>query len=272
MVLLDLFAMATENATHLAAECAQHAGLVLEFARSVEQDGRLSVTMRYERLRDFLEGGHYLNPWEECLRDTGGDEGRAEQLWAQRQGNKWAGPRARFEGSFVHGKAFRYGALTTGGRALVDSKYGPFCAVFSLDAAASWRLIAWLPANSVERYVPDEHTLDVEKLAREVGTHGARHQVAAIKHAGDVASYTHAEWPTMLCHGDRFVEGIVAEDLVPPAVERMLVDEAVWAKLKGAARAVLDADEVTPEMEADAGRFTELRAALAKWALREETV
>ena len=107
MVLLDLFTMATENAARLAAECARHAALVVEFARSVEQDGRLSVTMRYERLRDFLEGGRYLNPWEECLRDAGGDALLAEQLMAERQGPEWYGRRARFEGSFVHGKAFR---------------------------------------------------------------------------------------------------------------------------------------------------------------------
>ncbi len=277
MVLLDLFELAQENAAHLASDCAEHTGLVVELARSVESDGRLSVTMRYDRLRDFLAGGRYLNPWEECQRDAGGDEAQAERLWSTKQGNAWAAPRARFEGSFVHGKRFRYGALYTGGRALVDregtpTKYGPFCSVFRADAAASWRLIAWLPANSVERYVPDAHTFDVERLTREVGAHGSRHHVAAIKHAGDVATYARPEWPTMLCHGDRFVEGIVAEDLVPAAVERMLVDAAVWEKLRAAAGAVLDGDDVTPEMEADASRFTELRAALSKWSLREEMV
>lgn len=272
MVLLDLFVMARENAARLAAACAEHSGAVVAFARSVESDGRLSVTMKYDRLRDFLQGGRYLNPWEECRRDARGDEAQADKLMAERQGEKWYGPRALFEGSFAGGKRFRYGALYTGGRALLDSKYGPFCSVFRADAAASWTLIAWLPANSVERYVPDARTLHVELLAVEVGAHASRHHVAAIKHAGDMATYARAEWPAMLCHGDRFVEGIVAEDLMPVAVERMLVDTAAWETLEAAADALLDGGDMAPQAHADADRFAEIRSAFMKWNLSEERV
>jgi hypothetical protein len=271
MVLLDIFVMAQENAARLASECAKHRGVLVEFAQSIARDGRLSVTMKLDRLRDFLEGGRYLNPWEECWRDAGGDETKAAQLMSDQQ-KEWYGRRALFDGSFVHGKKFRYGALYMGGRALVDSKYGPFCSVFRADAAASWKLIAWLPANSLLQYVPDEHTFDVERLTREVGAHGSRHHVAAIKHAEDVTTYSRTEWSTMLCHGNRFVEGIVAEDLVPSAVERVLVDAELWTILQGAADAVLDRDEVGPQTYADANRFSVLRAALAKWSLREEMV
>jgi hypothetical protein len=272
MVLLDLFGMAEENAARLASACADHVAVVVEFARSVETEGRLSITMRFDRLRDFLGGGRYLNPWEECCRDAGGDETKAEQMMSDRQGPKWHGRRAHFEGSFAHGKRFRYGALTTGGRALVGSKYGPFCSVFRAEAAAAWKRIAWLPANSLEAYVSDEQTFEVERLRGDVGAHGSRHQVAAIKHAGDVAAYSRQDWPTLLCHGDRFVEGIVAEDLVPDAVERLLVDTALWKSLQDAADAVLDGDEVGPQIQADASRFAELRAALGKWSLSEETI
>lgn len=272
MTTLDLFAMAQENTEHLASECAKHTGLVVELAESVARDGRLSVTMTLDRLRAFLEDGRYLSRWEECWRDAAGDETKATQLMSERQGGDWYGPRARFEGSFLHGKNFRYGALYLSGRALMGDKYGPFCTVFSGDAAASWRLIAWLPENSLARYVPDESTLDLERLRREVGAHGSRHHVAAIKHAADMATFSRDAWSTMLCHGDRFIEGIVAEDLSPAMIERMLADAAVWETLKAAARAVLQGDDVTPETEADASRFTDLRAALAKWNLREEMV
>ena len=144
--------------------------------------------------------------------------------------------------------------------------------MFGADAAASWGLIAWLPANSVERYVPDEHTLDVEKLAREVGAHGARHQVAAIKHAGDAASRPRAKWPTMLCHGNRFVEGIVAEDPRPPrrrarARRFRAVGHAGVRRRRGAGRRRRD-----PAGARGADRFTTLRSALTRWNLHEEKV
>ena len=53
MTELDLFVMARENAAHLASECAGYTGAVVELAESVIREGRLSVTMRFERLRDF---------------------------------------------------------------------------------------------------------------------------------------------------------------------------------------------------------------------------
>lgn len=272
VALLDLFAMAQENAAQLASQCAEHTGAQVEFARGVEKNGRLSVTMRFERLRDFLEGGRFLNPWDECFRDAGGDEDRAVELLERKQGPEWYGRRALFEGSFAEGRRFRYGALYTGGRALVDSKFGLFCAVFRMDAATAWKLVAWLPANSLERYVPDEKTFDVERMRGEVGAHRSRHHVAAIKHENDVAACPPADWSTLLCEGDRFVEGIVADDLVPPAVERLLVDSAGWKTLEDAVDALLDGDVVEPQTHADADRFHELRAVLKKWDLHEEKV
>ncbi|MFS8068611.1 MAG: hypothetical protein ACMG6S_19815 [Byssovorax sp.] len=62
MTELDLFLMARENTDHLASECACHTGAAVDLAESVTRDGRLSVTMRFDRLRAFLEGGRYLNP------------------------------------------------------------------------------------------------------------------------------------------------------------------------------------------------------------------
>ena len=271
MTELDLFVMARENAAHLAAECAGHSGAVVELAESVMREGRLSVTMRFKRLGDFLEGGRYLNPWEECSRDAAGDEAKAQQLMQERQ-RDYYGKRALFDGSFFHGKNFRYGALYTGGRALIDTQYGPFCAVFSMNVAASWKLIAWLPENSLRRYVPDEHTLKVDQIKRDVGEHGSRHHVAAIKHAGDVVTCPRDEWPNMLCHGDRFIEGIVAEELIPADVERILVDTMLWNTLQDAADAVLDGDDVDAQTQADADRFKELRVGLTSRSLSEEMV
>lgn len=260
MAPLDLFAMARENIGRLAAECAAHTGAVVELAESVTRDGRLSVTMKLDRLRAFLQGGRYLNPWEECSRDAGGDEARATELMKTRQGT-WYGRRALFDGSFVHGKRFRYGALYTSGRALIDSLYGPFCAVFSVNAARSWSFIAWLPENSLQRYVPDERTLHVEDLRREVGAHESRHHVAAIKHAGDVGARRREEWPTMLCGGDHFIEGIAADDLLPEEVERLLADRGSWREMLRASAALI-AGRATPEEQAKASQHRALKLAL----------
>ena len=271
MTELDLFVMARENAEHLALECADHTGAVVELAASVTQHGRLSVTMRFERLRTFLEGGRYLNPWEECALEAKGDEAETTRLMVKQQKEYYL-KRVLFEGRFVGGRKFCYGALYTGGRALVDTKYGPFSAVFRLDAARAWELIAWLPGNSLARYVPDDTTFNAEQLTCEVGAHGSRHHVAAIKHANEVENRSREEWPIMLCHGDCFIEGIVAEDLVPSEVESMLVDTALWKTLQDAADAVLDGDDADAQEQADASRFTELRGGLTKWKLLEEMV
>lgn len=256
MLPLDLFALAHENTDVLALACAKHTGLVVEFAQSVASEGRLSVTMKFVRLHSFLEGGRYLNPWEECSRDAGGDETKATALMEKRQGS-WYGRRALFDGSFEHGKKFRYGALHTGGRALVGSKYGPFCAIFGMAAAASWRFIAWLPADSLERYVPDQDTFHRDLLRSEVGAHGSRHHVAAIKHAGDVAAWPRDEWSTRLCCNDCFVEGIVVDDLLPEQVEHFLADRDTWEELLRANAAFLGG-RYTEEQESRADQYEKL--------------
>lgn len=257
MTALDLFVMARENIGRLAAQCAAHTGVVVEFTESVARDGRLSATMQFQRLRAFLEGGRYLNPWEECSRDAAGDEAKATELMVARQ-KDWYGRRALFDGSFVDGKKFHYGALHTGGRALVDGNYGPFCAVFSGEAGRSWSSVAWLPGNSLELYVPDEHTLRVEELRREVGAHESRHHVAAIKHAGDVETWRREEWPTKLCGGDRFIEGIVADDLLLAGVEHLLADRGSWREMLRANSAVI-AGRATAEQHAKALQYRTLK-------------
>ncbi len=238
MSTLDLFPMARETADHLASECAMHVGAIVEFSRSVEREGRFSVTMKFARIHSFMDGGRYLNPWEECSRDAEGDEAKATQLMVERQ-KGWYGRRALFEGSFEHGKKFQYGALYTSGRALVHSKYGPFCAVFGSEAALSWHSIAWLRDNSLQRYVPDNDTFDVELLRREVGPHESRHYIAALKHAADIEAWPPEGWSTMLCGGDRFVEGIVVDDLLPEQIERLLADHDTWTDMLRANTAFL---------------------------------
>ena len=51
MTTLDLFAMARENADHLASECAKHTGMVVEFAQSVERECRRRLTRSHVRRR-----------------------------------------------------------------------------------------------------------------------------------------------------------------------------------------------------------------------------
>jgi hypothetical protein len=227
MSLIDLFDMARQNAAQLADTCATQTNVVRAFAEYIVKESKLSVTMKSARLQAFLAGGRYLNPWEECQRNVGEDDAAVAQEMAKRQG-EWYGRRARFDGSFVDGKKFRYGVLYVTGRALVDSKYGPFCTVFRFDAVVSWKSIAWLPGNSLEWYVPDEHTLHLDKLRGDVGTHSSRHHVAAIKHCNDVAGWPREDWSTRFCNNAQFIEGIVVDDMLVKHIERVLVDRNTW--------------------------------------------
>ena len=170
--------------------------------------------------------------------------------------------RAKFDGSFVNGKKFRYGTLFLGGKGLLNSKYGPFCTVFSLQAAEDWGSVAWLPENSLEQYVPEKIPLVVEfeLLQRDIGAHRSRHHVTALKHSAEVVTRPPEEWPTMLCSGTCFVEGIVADELVPEQAERFLVDRDAWMTMLRANAAFI-AGSATAEQQAKASQYRTLKSA-----------
>jgi len=270
----DLFEMARTNAANLATAFDARGAdnrLLTQFAERVKLEGRLSVTMKFDRLRAFLDLGRYRNPWEEALDDAKDDPEAAEALVRERQATYYE-RRALFDGSFEQGKRFHYGALHLEGRALLNSTYGHYCALFSLAAAQAWRSVAWLPDNSLLRYVAvDASAINMSQLALEVGPHDGRQHVAGLKHADEVATWTRDDWGTELCHDGCFVEGIVADTMAPTHLEpRVLADRTHWQQLLDAQDAVLDDDTVTDAQQADADRFVMLRAALAKHGLAVE--
>lgn len=270
----DLFEMARANAAKLAedfnASCAD-GGPLAEFAQRVATESRLSVTMKFSRLRALLDLGHYRNPWEETHADAGGDPIEAERLMRDRQGAYYA-RRALFDGSFEQGRSFHYGALYLDGRALLDSTYGTYCVVFTAAAAGAWRSVAWVPDNSLLRYVDENaREIDMTRLQQEVGTHDGRQHVAGIKHAAEVADWERNEWGSRLCHDGCFVEGIVADTLSCEDMERRVIaDRTHWQQLLAALDAVLDGDTVTDAQSADAGRFMVIREALMRHDLTVE--
>lgn len=270
----DLFAMAHANAATLATDFNARSAddcLLTEFANRVALEGRLSVTMKFARLRAFLEFGRYRNPWEEAHDDAGGDSAAAEALMRKRQGTYYE-RRALFDGSFEQGKRFHYGALHLEGRALLDSTYGTYCALFSPAAAQAWCSVAWLPDNSLLQYVAaDASAIDMPRLEREVGPHDGRQHVAGLKHADKLATWARDEWGSQLCHDGCFVEGIVADTMTPSELEpRVLADQTHWQQLLDAEDALIDDAVVTEEQKADADRLVVLREALAKHGLSVE--
>lgn len=274
MSIYDLFAMARDNAPNLATSFNAHStsgGSLGEFARRIEEEGRLSVTMKFARLRSFLELGRYRNPWEEAHDDAGGDDAEAEKLMRQRQGSFYD-RRALFDGSFQQGRSFHYGALHLEGRALLDSTYGTYCTLFSLSAAQGWRSVAWLPDNSLLRYVAvDASAIDMAQLQQDVGPHDGRHHVAGLKHAAHVDAWARGHWGTELCHDGCFVEGIVADTMTPAELEpRVLADRTHWQSLLDAQDAVLDGAILTDAQRADVERLIVLREVFARHGLTVE--
>lgn len=270
----DLFAMARANAANLAAIFDVRGAAdepLTEFAERVEREGRLSVTMKFDRLRAFLELGRYRNPWEEALDNAGGDSAAADALVREQQGRYYA-RRALFDGSFEQGKCFHYGALYLEGRALLNSTYGTYCALFSPTAAQAWSSVAWLPDNSLLRYVADDASaIDMMRLAQDVGPHNGRHHVAGIKHANDIATWARDAWGSQLCRDGCFVEGIVADTMTPTELEpRLLADQTHWQQLLDAEDALLDYDAMTAAQAADNERLVVLREALKKYGFTVE--
>jgi hypothetical protein len=164
---IDLFALARANEQVLSNRREEHRSFLSgehlarfdRFCAKVEAEGGISVNMKPWKLRAFLERGRYLSAYQDAEVRAHASGRSVDDEHRERQQAHYE-RRALFEGTFEDGERFLYGALNIGGVGAVE--YGLFC-VFLDSAAASPFRCAYVPDNSLERYVKPAPVLVVDE-------------------------------------------------------------------------------------------------------------
>jgi|SaaInl4_135m_RNA_FD_contig_21_2537932_length_896_multi_6_in_0_out_0_1 hypothetical protein len=175
--------------------------------------------MRPSALASVLEGDPYLNAHELALR--AGNEGSDEYDAAlAKQHGRFLGRRLVFEATFVRGQEVRYGALNAG--TMGTLRYGAACAILKDGALAS---VALLPGDSLRLYADDD-SVDLPRLAGDVGTWASRADVAVVKHHEQVCRICDDAWPHLMCHGNHFIEVIFLERVAAATMREVRLRES----------------------------------------------
>jgi len=234
----DLFALSAANSGPLEERLEQvlsqlepHEQAALRsFAKAVQERGRISLNMRLVPLNGFLTSGSRWTVYEFAAQEAAVSGRPADEIVREKLG-PYYGKRIAFDRCFEGGETFHYGNLNMGG--LGCSKYGRFCVVlrgdFPHDAAGA----AYVPGDSLQRYVSGEGTpvVDHARLADEVAPHSHRGCLACLKHSTDVCHLAEDAWAGCLCSEDTFVEAIFMERPRREDVESVRVASAHYEQL-----------------------------------------
>jgi hypothetical protein len=220
---LNLFSVAEANADSLLArfravreaESEERALLLNRFASRVHERGRISINMPMSVLEQFLSRGEYLNVHELVSWEATHSSKSAEQLLQERLPDYYE-RRIAFDRSLEQGEEFRYGFLSIGGPGA--SAYGEFCVVFQDSFPAELLGLAYLPTDSLRRYLLPGPTLDREALSQDAAPHSQRHCLATLKHAAALTDLPEDRWPTLLCSAEDYIEAIFLGTPTPEAV------------------------------------------------------
>jgi hypothetical protein len=222
--MIDLFAIASENATAVAeAFDAVCVGLAPEdltrlvrYADRVQEEGRISINMRQDVLNSFLIFREHRNMYE-WAGGKAAESGRPREEILHEKLDVYYEPRITFDRSFEDGERFRYGALQIGG--LGASSYGEFCVVLQESVSSGREQVAYLRSDSLKTYMLPGPALDEISLRRDASPHAHRHHLAAIKHAEEVPGCPEDDWPELLCSPSDCVEAIFTGAVNPADVE-----------------------------------------------------
>ncbi|HEX3526953.1 MAG TPA: hypothetical protein VH988_07785 [Thermoanaerobaculia bacterium] len=221
--MIDLFAIATENATAIAeafaALCADlpPEGLapLVRYAERVQETGRISINMKQDHLNGFLTSRQHQNTYERA-EQTAAETGRPREEILRESLKAFYELRVTFDHSFQDGERFRYGALNIGGMGAIT--YGEYCVVLQGQVSSGRSQVAYVRADSLKTYMlgPILNETDIRKDAT---PHAHRHHLATLKHASDVPGCPEDGWPHLLCSSSDCVETIFTGAVSPTDTE-----------------------------------------------------
>ncbi len=233
---MDLFAVAKLNGPDLEARLSVVRGALSageqasldSFGRCVRDDGRIALNMRPSVLLSFLISAQHQNIYEWAAARAARSTKTSQQIIREQLGAFYE-RRVTFDGFFVQGTRFRYGALNIGGAGA--SYYGSYCSIIKPDAPDQKLDVAYLRADSLKTYMLPGPSVDAPAIQRDAAPHAARHCLASIKHVHEVTATAESAWPRLLCNDHDFVEAIFRGDLTTDDLECVRMAKADYEML-----------------------------------------
>jgi hypothetical protein len=201
------------------------------FVTMVGNEGRLAVNMRPTVLLRFLalEGGyHNLYEWADDLESRSGQP--RETLLRERL-KDYYDRRMAFDRFLEDGERFRYGALNLGGLGAIH--FGAYCLVFQERFAAGLAELAYLWADSLQRYLLPGCVVDEVGLRRDACLHSHRQFLAALKHGAEAAALAEERWPALVCSRHGFIEAIFLGSPAPRDLQAVRMEQLDYELYSG---------------------------------------
>ncbi|HWM95266.1 MAG TPA: hypothetical protein VN493_31215 [Thermoanaerobaculia bacterium] len=226
----DLFAIAAENTDTLERNVTAllagippaHLDSLTRYSDTIQRDSRISVNMLQTMISSFLSLQQHWNMYEWAHSMAKLSSRAPEEILRERLGDFYE-RRIAFDGRFVNGESFRYGALNIGG--LGTWYYGEYCVVLKEEVSHRPE-VAYLRSDSLKTYMRPGPAVDEEAIRRDAAPHTHRHCLALLKHAERAPSTEEPRWPAMLCSNDDYVEAIFTGQLTPDQVEAVRMPKA----------------------------------------------
>ena len=197
----------------------QQQAVLVRFAISVENEGRIAFNLKPRTMVYFLEQGERKTIYDVAASDAASGLMTVDDVLRKKLG-PWYVRRIDFDARFVGAKDFRYGALWMGGAGCTG--YGDFCLVFATVAVAR----AYVREDSLSGFFGDDGNFELDKFRRDVAHEENRHHLAAWKHADDVTENARL-WANRLCAASRYIEVVLAGDTGLHGLSRVIVTRSL---------------------------------------------
>ncbi len=226
---MDLFAVAEENANIFATRFEElkrispDVNILIQFAQSVQLEGRISINMRQQVIDEFFSVNRYWNVHEWAADQAQRSSQPAEEILRGRLGSKYD-HRVAFDRHFLQGDQFSYGALNIGGAGVAC--YGEFCVILKAGTFSKHREVAYVKADSLDTFLLQSGPsliVDEPAVRRDTAPHSHRQCLAAIKHKGEVESNPKTQWADMLCSPLDYIEAIFVKAISIDCVEEVRI-------------------------------------------------
>lgn len=180
-----------------------------DLSTTVRTSGRLSINMRPHVAASLLTKGQYFTIYQ-VAQNHAKVSGRSVEIELQRLLGNFYKKRQAFDSALTIPRTAFYAALNLGG--LGAPCYGSFCVVIS-GLAVTKNKIAFVKADSLNNYVQDDGTVNVEGILQDICSNAQVGALVCLKHADDPLLIDPLSWPQMACNETTYIEAVIDEAL-----------------------------------------------------------
>ena len=233
---MNIFALAGDNSSSLQArfesakaeKSLEELATIERFAERVLGTSQVSINMYPWVLAGIIVKGEYKNIYEWAEEQSSLSGRSMDEILREKLGS-FCDRRLAFDGSFEHGRSFRYGALNMGGVCGFGDR--PFCIVLRQDFPERADAVAYLRSDSLKTYVDAAGRIDEQTLAEGLASHSSRHYLTTLKHIGQIPVTHETEWHLLVCSDKDYVEAIFTGTVTTDEFDEVRVPDAEFDKL-----------------------------------------